>query len=134
MERPTKIPKIEDSRGNLSFVEHGAKGVCPFEIERVYWIYDVPTGRCRHGRALRHTDEFIVAMSGSLTVGLDDGLGGMRMHTLRRSDAGLTVPAGTWRVIKDFSTNAVAMVIASGPYDPDEYIFDYNEFTEYVQR
>lgn len=128
-----KIPKIEDARGNLSFIEHGAVGVCPFEIERVYWIYDIPAGRERHGRALRHTTEMIVAMSGSMDVHLDNGREQTTRH-LCRSDYGLVVEPGTWRRIDNFSTNAVAMVLASSPYDAEEYIADYQEYKEYVGK
>lgn len=121
------IPKIEDPRGNLSFIQAGEGGACPFEIERVYWIYDVPTGRVRHGRALRHTSEMIVAMSGSFDVLLRrPGQPDSRVH-LCRSDRGLVVEPGTWREIDNFSTNSVAMVLASAPYDPDEYIEQYDE-------
>lgn len=121
------IPKIEDPRGNLSFIQAGEGGACPFEIERVYWIYDVPTGRVRHGRALRDTKEMIVAMSGSFDVllrrpGHDD----IRVH-MCRSDRGLLVEPGTWREIDNFSTNSVAMVLASSPYNPDEYIYNFSE-------
>ena len=121
------IPKIEDPRGNLSFIQAGERGACPFDIARVYWIYDVPTGRVRHGRALRNTTEMIVAMSGSFDVllrrpGADD----RRVH-LCRSDRGLLVEPGTWRVIDNFSTSSVAMVLASGPYDPAEYIENFDE-------
>lgn len=124
------IPKIMDARGNLSFIEHGARGICPFEIERVYWVYDVPTGEVRHGRALRHTAEMIVAMSGSFTVKLTRADGLMERHTLTRSDRGLLVEPGTWREICDFSTNSVAMVLASGPHDPDEYIYDIKSYLD----
>lgn len=127
-----RIPKVEDERGNLSFIEAGARGCCPFEIERVYWIYDVPAGRERHGRALRHTTEMIVAMSGSFDVHLDDGRGNTTVRRLDRADRGLVVPPGVWRSIDSFSTNAVAMVLASGPYDPAEYIFDHKEFTHHA--
>lgn len=113
------IPKIMDERGNLSFIEHGPNGVCPFEIERVYWLYDVPTGAVHHARALSHTAEMIIAMSGSFTVKLTHPDGSSESHTITRSDRGLLVPAGTWREICDFSTNSVAMVLASGPRDPD---------------
>lgn len=122
------LPKIEDPRGNLSFIEYGQAGICPFEIERVYWIYDVPTGRVRHGRALRHTCEMIVAMSGSFVVRLDDGKGHSEAVSVNRSDRGVVVEPGTWRELTDFSTNAVAMVLASAPYDPEEYIEDYQQF------
>lgn len=130
MEHELKIPKHEDSRGNLSFVEHGPGGMCPFEIERVYWIYDVPAGRVRHGRALRRTHELIVAMSGSMTVRLGYADGRTEDIFLDRSDRGVPVAAGTWREITGFSTNAVAMVLASGPYDPDEYIYDRTELQQ----
>lgn len=133
MSQVIKIPKIEDSRGNLSFIEHGAAGVCPFEIERVYWIYDIPAGRERHGRALRHTAEMIVAMSGSMDVHLDNGHE-QTTHHLCRSNYGLLVEPGTWRSIDNFSTNSVAMVLASSPYDADEYIEDYQEYKEYVGK
>ena len=117
-----KLPKIEDPRGNLSFIEHGDRGSCPFEIERVYWIYDVPGGAVRHGRTLARTAEMIVAMSGSFDVVLrkDAAAGCERVH-LCRSDRGVLVEPGTWREIDNFSTNSVAMVLASAPYDPDEY-------------
>lgn len=121
------IPKIEDPRGNLSFIQAGEGGACPFEIERVYWIYDVPTGRVRHGRALRSTAEMIVAMSGSFDVLLRcPGCPERRVH-LCRSDRGLLVEPGTWREIDNFSTNSVAMVLASAPYNPDEYIENIKE-------
>lgn len=125
-----RLPKIEDARGNLSFIEHGERGQCPFEIERVYWIYDVPAGRERHGRALRRTDELIVAMSGSFAVELTGADGRRSTTLLNRGDVALLVPHGTWRRLTEFSTNAVAMVLASGPWDENEYIYDYETFTE----
>lgn len=128
-DQPIAIPRFEDERGNLSFIEGGPHGVCPFEIERVYWIYDVPSGRERHGRALRRTSELIVALSGSFEVQLTDAAGNVVSHTLTRSDRGVTVPPMTWRRIINFSTNSVAMVLASAPYTPEEYIFDYDEYT-----
>lgn len=125
-----KLPKIEDIRGNLSFIESGPRGACPFEIERVYWIYDVPAGRVRHGRALRHTFEMIVAMGGSFDVELRHPDGRNEKISLNRSDYGLLVAPGTWREINNFSTNSVAMVLASGPYNAEEYIFLANELDE----
>ena len=117
-----QLPKIEDPRGNLSFIEHGLNGRCPFEIERVYWIYDVPAGAVRHPRALKHTTEMIVAMSGSFDVVLEhDNL--IECIHLNRSDCGVVVEPGVIRSINNFSTNSVAMVLASGPYDSSEYIF-----------
>ena len=117
------LPKVADPRGNLSFIEHGSRGMCPFEIERVYWIYDIPGGHERTGRALRHTTEMIVALSGSFQVELTDANGSVTLTTLNRSDRGLLVPPMTWRRIIDCSGNAVAMVLASAPYAPAEYIF-----------
>ena len=115
------LPKIEDPRGNLSFIEHGPNGSCPFEIERVYWIYDVPAGAERHRRALRHTREMIVAMSGSFDVIIErEGELPERVH-LNRSDCGLVLEPGWKRTLDNFSTNSVAMVLASGPQDPNEY-------------
>lgn len=131
MEQELKIPKHEDSRGNLSFVEYGAGGMCPFEIERVYWIYDMPAGRVRHGRALRRTHELIVAMSGSFTVRLERPDGQVVDIFLDRSDRAAFVAAGTWREIVDISTNAVAMVLASGPFDAEEYIYDHAQFKQW---
>ena len=132
MEKLIKLPKIEDPRGNLSFIEHGANGSCPFEIERVYWIYDVPAGKVRHGRALRRTREMIVAMSGSFEVVLDDGKGNEHRILLNRSHYGLIVEPMTWRELVGFSTNSVAMVLSSAQYDADDYIEDYQQFKSEV--
>lgn len=117
-----KLPKIEDPRGNLSFIQHGANGSCPFEIERVYWIYDVPAGAVRHRRALRSTTEMIVAMSGSFDVVLESpGASDCERIHLNRSDRAVVVEPGMMRTIDNFSTNSVAMVMASAPYDEEEY-------------
>ncbi len=118
------LPKVADPRGNLSFIEHGVRGVCPFEIERVYWIYDIPGGGERTGRALRHTTELIVPLSGSFDVELTDAEGKTEVTTLQRSDSGILVPPMTWRRIINCSGNAVALVLASTPYDPSDYIFE----------
>ena len=123
------LPNVADPRGTLAVIEHGPRGACPFEIERVYWIYDIPGGRERNGRALRHTTEMIVALSGSFQVELTAADGTVTLTTLNRSDRGLLVPPMTWRRILDCSGNAVAMVLASAPYDANEYIFT-NPFAE----
>lgn len=118
-----RLPKIEDPRGNLSFIEYGPAGACPFEIERVYWIYDVPAGAVRHSRALSHTREMIVAMSGSFDVAIcRPGESEQRIH-LCRSYTAVVVEPGWMRTIDNFSTNSVAMVLASAPYDPEEYTY-----------
>lgn len=112
-----EIPRVEDPRGNLSFIQNGA-ACCPFTIERVYWIYDVPGGRERDGHAFRRAEELIVALSGSFDV-----VTPTQTFHLCRSYYGLHVPAGTWRALQNFSTNSVAMVLSSTPYDPDDYVY-----------
>ena len=99
----------------------------PFKIERTYWIYDVPGGESRGGHAYRNTDEFIVALSGSFDVVLDNGIE-KKTYTLNRSYYGLYVPKGIWREMTDFSTNSLALLLASTPYEASDYIRDYNDF------
>lgn len=123
--RIIELPKILDKRGNLSFIE-GCKHI-PFPIKRVYWIYDVPGDTVRGGHAFRQQEEFIVAISGSFDVMLDDGKTQVRHH-LNRSYKGLYVPNGVWRHMENFSTNSLALVIASTLFDPKDYIRDYEEF------
>lgn len=120
------VPKIIDHRGNLSFVEEGVH--VPFKIERVFWIYDVPGGEDRGGHAFRETEEFIIALSGSFDVVLDDGEGNEHTFQLNRSYYGLYVPKMMWRQMTNFSTNSVAMVLASTPYNADDYVRDYEAF------
>lgn len=121
------LPKIHDPRGNLTFIESGEH--VPFEIERAFWIYDVPGGTARGGHAYRTGQEFIVALSGSFDVMLDDGSHRVR-YTLNRSYHALVVPNLIWREMINFSTNAVALVLASIPYDPDDYVRDYKDFLQ----
>ncbi len=120
-----EIPKICDPRGNLSVIE--AERQVPFDIKRAYWIYDVPGGKFRTGHAFRSQEEFIVALSGSFDVVLDDGQQERRYH-MARSYYGLYVPPMTWRMIDNFSTNAVVYVLSSELYDPADYIEDYQEY------
>lgn len=119
------LPKFLDSRGNLSFVEQ--QNHVPFEIKRTYWIYDVPGGEERWGRAFKECEEFIISLSGSFDVILDDGQN-KTLYTLNRSYYGLYIPKGIWRVLDNFSTNSVALVMASTKYDEYDYIRDYDEF------
>lgn len=119
------LPKFLDKRGNLSIVEE-FKNI-PFKIERTYWIYDVPGGEIRGGHAYKENQEFIVALSGSFDVVLDDGKE-RKTFSLNRSYYGLYVPKGLWREMENFSTNSLALVLASTPYNADDYIYDYNEF------
>ena len=127
MEKPIiiNLPKIGDKRGNLSLVEEFKH--IPFKIERTYWIYDVPGGEKRGGHAYRENQEFIVALSGSFDVVLDDGKE-KKLYSLNRSYYGLYVPKGWWRQMENFSTNSLALVLASTPYNKEDYIYDYEEF------
>lgn len=125
------LPKILDSRGNLSVVEE-LKNI-PFAIKRAYWIYDVPGGENRGGHAYKENQEFIVALSGSFDVVLDDGIHRKVFH-LNRSYYGLYVPKGLWREMENFSTNSLALVVASTAYDSDDYIYDYNEFYQFFNE
>lgn len=120
-----ELSKISDPRGNLSVIEE-FKDV-PFKVERTYWIYDVPGGEARGGHAYRENEEFIVALSGSFDVILDDGKV-KQTYSLNRSYYGLYVPKGIWREMVNFSTNSLAFVLASTKYDADDYIRDYDEF------
>lgn len=122
-----QLPKILDPRGNLTFIENGAQ--VPFDIQRAYWIYDVPAGEERHGHAFRSASEFIVALSGSFDVVIDTGSGEQRF-SLGRSFYGLLVPPMTWRRIDNFSTNSVALVLSSTPYDEADYIRDYSQWKQ----
>lgn len=130
MEEPylIKLPKFLDARGNLSVIEEMKE--IPFNIERTYWIYDVPGGEHRGGHAYKENNEFIVAMSGSFDVHLDDGKEKKIFH-LNRSYYGLYVPKGLWREMDNFSTNSLALVLSSTKYDINDYIRDYEEFKRY---
>lgn len=119
------LPKILDSRGNLTFIE-GCNHV-PFDIKRIYWIYDVPGGARRGGHAFKEQQEFIVSLSGSFDVIVDDGKT-VQKFSLNRSYSGLFLPAGIWRYMENFSTNALAMVLASTKFNEQDYIRDYEEF------
>ena len=123
--RIIELPKFLDVRGNLSFAENYKQ--IPFEIKRTYWLYDVPGGESRGGHAYRTKEEFIIAMSGSFDVVLDDGKE-RRVFSLNRSYYGLYVPAGLWRGMENFSTNALALEFGSIHYDEADYVYDYDEF------
>lgn len=125
--RIISLPKFLDVRGNLSFVEQ--ENHIPFLIRRTYWIYDVPGGECRGGHAYRENQEFIVALSGSFDIVLDDGKK-KEVYTLNRSYYGLYVPKGIWREMENFSTNSLAMILSSKDYDASDYIRDYDVFTK----
>lgn len=120
-----RFPRIEDPRGNLTFIEQ--ENHIPFKISRVYWIYDVPGGEQRGGHAFRRKQECIIALSGSFEIFLDDGRA-QKTVTLNRAYYGLYVPSMIWRQMQSFSTNAVAYVLASCPYDEADYIRDYKQY------
>ena len=129
--RLINLPKVSDPRGNLSFVEQGNH--IPFEIKRTYWIYDVPGGESRGGHAYRETDEFIIAISGSFDVVVDDGKD-RKVFTLNRSYFGLYIPRGLWRTIENFSTNSLALEFASTSYNRSDYVEDYVEYKKMRQN
>lgn len=124
------LPKILDQRGNLSIVEE-IKHI-PFKIERTYWIYDVPGGEKRGGHAYKENQEFIIALSGSFDVILDNG-SNRKIFSLNRSHYGLYVPKGIWRQMENFSTNSLALVLASIKFDKNDYIYNYAEFIKSVK-
>lgn len=119
------LPKIEDNRGNLSFIE-GLNHI-PFEIKRVYWIYDVPGGEIRGGHAYKTLNEFVIALSGSFDVILNDGKE-EKKYSLNRSYYGLYLPKMYWRRLENFSTNALCLVLASEKYNEEDYIRNFSEF------
>lgn len=122
------LSKIADRRGNLTVAEQLTD--IPFELKRAYWVYDVPGGESRGGHAHKQLFQLLVAVSGSFTVNLDDGT-----HTqsflLNHPWEGLLITPGIWRTLDDFSTGAVCLCLASEEYNPEDYIYDYNEFLHY---
>jgi hypothetical protein len=120
-----ELPKITDPRGNLTFIEGGDH--IPFDIQRVYYLYDVPGGAERGGHAHKGLHQLIIAMSGSFDVVLDDGKNKKRVH-LARSYYGLYVCPMIWRELDNFSSGSVCMVLASNKYDEADYYRNYNDF------
>jgi len=121
----TKLPRIVDQRGNLSFFENKAQ--IPFDIKRVYWIYDVPGGEIRGGHAYKTLQEVIIALSGSFDVVLNNGKHEER-YALNRSYNALIVPKMIWRHMENFSTNSLAFIATNEFYSENEYIRDFDEF------
>jgi len=119
------LPKIKDPRGNLSFFENSNQ--IPFDIKRTYWIYDVPGGEIRGSHAFKESHEFIVALSGSFDVVLHDGEKEVKFN-LNRSYYGLYVPNLLWRRVENFSTNSLALIVSSIPYNSNDYIRDFDEY------
>ena len=129
--RIIEIPRIVDERGNLSVVEED--GLVPFKIKRSYWIYDVPGGEHRGGHAYKENCEFIIALSGSFDIVIDDGKE-RNVFSLNRSYYGLYVPHGLWREMENFSTNSLALILSSTDYDVNDYTRDYNEYLAYKKN
>lgn len=127
--RIINLPKIEDARGNLTFVEGGNH--IPFDIKRVYYLYDVPGGSDRGAHAHRNLHQFMVAMSGSFDLTLSDGHEEKTFH-LNRSYFGIYICPMMWRYLDNFSSGAVCMVMASAPYDESDYIRDHDQFIKEV--
>lgn len=119
------IPKIKDRRGNLAVIE---KESIPFEIKRVYYLYDVPSGSYRGGHAHKNLKQILIALSGSFNVILKDRNGDATTISLNKPDKGLLVPQMIWREIEDFSSGAICLVVASNTYDEADYIRDFNTF------
>ena len=124
-----ELPRITDPRGNLTVAE--ANKNIPFDIKRVYWLYDVPGGECRGGHAHKQIKEILIAVSGSFHVTLDNGKE-KQTFLLNHPYQGLLIDTKTWRTLDDFSSGAVCVVLASDFYDENDYIYDYNDFLQYV--
>jgi len=125
------FPKITDSRGNLSFIEENRQ--IPFEIKRVYYLYDVPSGATRGGHAHKSLEQIVIALSGSFDVVLDDG-SERRKVFLNRPHYGLYIPPGVWRELENFSSNSVALSLVSQLYDETDYIRDYETFKRLIKN
>ena len=123
------LPKITDPRGNLTFAE--ALDMVPFDIKRAYWVYDVPGGESRGGHAHKRLRQFVVAVSGSFHVTLDNGYE-RETVLLNHPYQGLLIDVDTWRTLDDFSSGAVCLVLASEHYDENDYIYEYDDFLAYV--
>jgi dTDP-4-dehydrorhamnose 3,5-epimerase-like enzyme len=125
-----ELPKVHDERGNLTFIE-GCRHI-PFDIKRVYYLYDVPGGATRAGHAHKSLQQFLVAMSGSFDVTLDDGQAKAKFH-LNRSYYGLYIPSMIWREIDNFSSGAVCLALASEYFEEADYYRNYDEFIQVVR-
>lgn len=126
-----QLPKVEDPRGNLTFVE--GLGHIPFEIKRVFYLYDVPGGSARGGHALRTCEQFLIAISGSFDVHIDNGTTTTKFH-LNRSYYGLYLPPLSWRELANFSSNSVCLVLASEHHSEENYLRQHREFLEVLRE
>ncbi|UUV20942.1 sugar 3,4-ketoisomerase [Paenimyroides aestuarii] len=130
MSKIITLPKIKDPRGNLSVIEGNT---IPFAINRVYFLYDVPSGAERGGHAHKNQQEFIIAVAGSFQVVLNNG-SEEKVYHLFKPNEGLYVPVNTWRELRNFSAGAVCLVVSSDAFDENDYIRDFNEFKSYLSR
>ncbi len=128
--RIISIPKIEDTRGNLGIIEGNT---LPFSIKRVYYLFDVPSSASRGGHAHKEQLEFLISISGSFDVLIDNGVN-KEIITLNKPDRGLLIPTRIWRELDNFSSGAVCLVISSDEFDEDDYIRDYTDFVEYISN
>jgi len=128
--RIIKLPKVSDTRGNLTFVQSG--GPVPFEVRRVFYLYDVPGGESRGGHAHARLEQFVIAASGSFDVVLNRA-GEKKRFTLRRADYGLYVPPMSWQELENFSSGSVCLVLASEPYAESDYYRDYSSYLEALE-
>ena len=122
-----QIPKITDPRGNLAVIE---KNVLPYPVKRVYYLYDVPSNSARGGHAHKEQTEFLIALSGSFVVTVNDGHS-QKEILLNKPDKGLLLPTGIWRELNDFSSGAVCLVVSSGEFDETDYIREFGVFLDY---
>ena len=129
MSKIITLPKIEDPRGNLSVIQGNT---IPFIINRVYFLYDVPSGAERGGHAHKNQQEFIIAVSGSFEVVLHDGIE-EKVYHLFKPNEGLYVPVNTWRELRNFSSGSVCLVVSSDEFDESDYIRDFNDFKNYLK-
>lgn len=130
MSKIITLPKIEDPRGNLSVLE---ENTIPFEIKRVYYLYDVPSGAQRGGHAHKNQQEFIIAVSGSFEVVLNTGTA-EKVYHLFKPNEGLYVPVNTWRELRNFSSGSVCLVVSSATFDELDYIRDFSDFKNYLNH
>lgn len=131
MRKRIDLPKILDARGNLSFFEYPSQ--LPFEIARTYWIYDVPGGEVRGSHAFKEQQEFIIALSGSFDVIVNDGKKEEKF-SLNRSYYGLYIPKMYWRRLENFSTNSLALIVSDKLFDENDYIRDFEDFKNTVSN
>lgn len=129
MPKLINLPKIADPRGNLSFFEENNQ--IPFAIKRTYWIYDVPGGETRGGHAFKQQKEFIVALSGSFEVVVNNG-NKEEVFLLNRSYTGLYIPNKIWRQMRNFSTNSLALIVTDTDYSEEDYIRNFDDFTKFT--